>query len=208
MRLFFIILFLIVAVSADAYGAENSHFIDKYQGFAVVQSQVACLEKYHPLIEYFTSLSYLKPNHRVHPDFMRALIVAESACDPQARSPKDARGLTQILYSTGKEAAKTLAATGYPFRYVNHERLRNLAPRDLYDPAVNLLLASFLIAQYNVEFNGRLDLVVAAWNAGRGAIKNGQPPAYGETLDLIGKVNAYFVFLLQQSSQRPVALAR
>jgi soluble lytic murein transglycosylase-like protein len=91
---------------------------------------------------------------------------------------------------------------------VNNDRLRNLTPRDLYDPAVNLLLASFLIAQYNVEFDGRLDLVVAAWNAGKGAVKNGRPPAYGETLDLIGKVNAYFVFFLQQQDQRPVAVAR
>jgi hypothetical protein len=50
-------------------------------------------------------------------------------------------------------------------------------------------------------------LVVSAWNAGRGAVKNGQPPAYDETLDLIGKVNAYFVLFLQQRGRNSMALA-
>jgi soluble lytic murein transglycosylase-like protein len=115
MRHFLLATCLIAVTSAHTSGAEILHYIDKYQGVAVVNSQVACLEKYQPLIEYFTSLSYLKPNHRINSDFMRALIVAESACDPQARSKQDARGLTQILFSTGKEAATILAAANYPY---------------------------------------------------------------------------------------------
>ena len=69
---------------------------------------------------------------------------------------------------------------------------------DLYDPAINILLACYLIAKYNNKFEGKLDLVVSAWNAGENSISDNRPPQYDETLNLIGKVNGFFICLLRE----------
>ncbi len=174
------------------------HYVNKYQQVKIGKTLRERLVRHHHLIDYFSSLYYIKPRHRVDPDFIRALIIAESSAQPGARSTKDARGLTQILFATARQAAMELEESGYPFRYVTNDQLRNLKPNDLYDPAINLLIACYLIAKYNHQYHGRMELVVSAWNAGCGSIVNNTPPPYTETLDLIGKVNGYFIALLKQ----------
>ena len=78
-------------------------------------------------------------------------------------------------------------------------KLKDLQPDDLYDPATNILLACYLISKYNHDYNGQLELVVAAWNAGRNSITDDlQPPNYQETLNLIGKINGYYIYLLDK----------
>ena len=198
-----IFIFLTLFVfSATAEGAHDlGWFIKKYQNVQIASSTYQQISRHEKLIEYFSSLHYFKPGYRVDSDFIRALIFAESSANTKAQSEKDARGLTQIIYSTGLQAARELAETRYPFHYVSQEELRNLKPHDLYKPAINLLLACYLISKYNLKFNGRLDLVVAAWNAGENAIKNNSPPPYKETLNLIGKVNGYFLYLLKKNNR-------
>ena len=197
----FIILALLVIPSPGvAASGQLSSYIQKYRQVTLHDSVHQRLSDYDEMIEYFTSLHYFVPRHRVNADFLRALIIAESSVDQRATSPKDARGLTQIIYETGQRAARELIGRQFPFRYVNMAKLKNLHPQDLYDPAINILIASFLISKYNHKYDGRLDLVVAAWNAGEGAIRNNQPPPYRETLDLIGKVNGYYLALLKSNS--------
>ncbi len=173
-------------------------YVRKYKNVKASSKQLQKLDKYNHLIEYFSSFAYFKARHKVNPDFMRALILSESNANPQALSKKYAKGLAQIMNETGKIAARDLSRRNFNFRYVSKAKLRNLQPRDLYDPAVNILLACYLISKYNHDFNGKLDLVVAAWNAGAGSIKNNRPPQYKETLNLIGKVNGYFVYFMRQ----------
>lgn len=173
-------------------------FINKYKRVQVSQYHHKRLAQYRHLIDYFSSLHYVKPRHNVNPDFLSALMIAESSVNTKARSNKDARGLTQILYSTGRQAALELARTQYTFRYVHRKQLLNLKPNDLYNPAINLLIASYLIAKYNHQYQGRIELVISAWNAGTGSIINNTPPRYRETLDLIGKVNGYYLALRKQ----------
>lgn len=184
------------------------HFVNKYQRVKINKSLHKRLARHRHLINYFSSLYFVKPRHHVNPDFLSALIIAESSVDPKARSNKDARGLTQLLFSTARQAAMELAETGYPFRYVSHAQLRNLKPNDLYDPAINLLIASYLIAKYNHQYQGRIELVVSAWNAGCGSIVNNTPPRYLETMDLIGKVNGYYVALLKQRKLSAQSVSR
>ncbi|PIE69262.1 MAG: lytic murein transglycosylase [Deltaproteobacteria bacterium] len=172
----------------------------KHQDSRPAASQLRRLQRYNYLINYFCSFAYFQKGRTVNADFLRALIIAESNVRPRAISSKGARGLTQILYSTGRQAARELVATHYRFRYVNIHRLSHLRKEDLDDPAINLLLASYLIAKYNIQFNGKLDLVVAAWNAGGKSIKNNTPPHYPETLDLIGKVNSHFLYFIRRNS--------
>lgn len=173
--------------------------VTKYKGSEVSQTSIQKLKQYDHLVRYFSNFSYFVPDHKVSADFVRALILAESSANHLAVSKKKALGLAQILVTTGQEAAQVLAQSNTQFRYVSKNTLRNLTRKDLFDPAVNILITCYLISKYNAKFEGKLDLVVSAWNAGENtqSLKNGKHAPYRETEDLIGKVNAYYVYLLR-----------
>ncbi|MDH4317060.1 MAG: lytic transglycosylase domain-containing protein [Desulfobulbaceae bacterium] len=186
----------------EAYDGKGvKHYLKKYSGVEISAVQENRLTDYDYLIDYFCEFDFFAPKHKVNPDFLRALILAESAGIPQARSQKDARGLTQIIYATGKQAAHEILELNIEFQFASVHKLRKLKPDDLYDPAINILLACYLIAKYNHSFDGKLDLVVSAWNAGENSIVNNTPPNYSETLDLIGKVNGFYISLLKKNSR-------
>ncbi len=187
------------AVSANKKGMK--HYVQKYSQVKISNKQARKLSKYNHLIDYFSSFAFFKEKHKVNPDFIRALILAESNVNPKAKSNKNARGLSQIIFETGRLAAKEISRKQIHFRYVTRRQLLKLTPDDLYDPAVNILLACYLIAKYNYNFDGKLELVVSAWNAGANSISNNRPPQYKETLNLIGKVNGYFVYLLKEKKR-------
>ncbi len=147
--------------SGPAYASLNN-YVQKYREIQITRKQFERLARYDSLISYFCSFSFFRPRHKVNPDFIKALILAESDGNPKARSHKDALGLTQIIYTTGKQAANELVKKNIRFRHVSKEKLKNLKAADLYNPAVNILLACYLIAKYNYQHKGKLDLVVSA----------------------------------------------
>lgn len=200
LRIVYILIFLCI-VQMYAVPAHSSlhEAVRKYKGSEVSLSSIERLKRYDHLIRYFCNFSYFVPNHKVSADFVRALILAESSANPRAVSSKEALGLGQILLTTGQEAAQVLAESRTNFRYVRKHKLKNLKSSDLFDPAINILITCYLIAKYNTKFDGKLDLVVSAWNAGENtqSLKNGRHAPYDETEDLIGKVNAYYVYLLR-----------
>jgi len=202
-RLLFVILLIGVIVPICLPGssqADLSEYIRKYRSTAVSAEALERLNHYNHLIDYFTSFSYFRPRYRVSADFIRALILAESGANPYAVSSKNAIGLGQIILTTGQMAARDLYGSSTHFRYVSKERLKDLSRDDLFDPATNILLTCYLIAKYNHMFDGRLDLVISAWNAGENtsSLAIGQHAPYLETKDLIGKVNGYYIYLLKQ----------
>lgn len=153
------------------------------------------LDRYESLIRYFTGLSFTRSGVTVNAAFVRALISAESAGVPTAVSDKGAVGLMQILPSTARRAARVLYETGYDFQYVDEARLRSLTAEDLKTPAINLLVGCYLLDRYNRRYGNDLAKTVGAWNAGPRAVElHGGAPPYGETLELIGRVNAYYVY--------------
>lgn len=177
-----------------------SRYVSKYENPAVPDKSLHALSQYDHLIAYFTDFSYFLPRHKVSPDFIRALILAESRGNPRAVSRKNAIGLGQILLPTGRKAAGELARSRTVFRYVKRERLANLTSEDLFDPAVNILLTCYLVAKYNYRFNGRLELVISAWNAGEhtDSLAFGRYADYEETKNLIGRVNGYYMYFLRK----------
>lgn len=204
-RVFIVIAILTTCLgSSERAGADLSSYVEKYYDVNVSSKAIDRLGQYEHLINYFTSFNYFLPNHRVSRDFLRALILAESGGIAEAVSSKNALGLGQILLSTGRRAAEDLYQSKTQFLYVPKERLKNLSREDLFDPAVNILLTCYLIAKYNYKFNGRLELVLSAWNAGEytDSLAMGQHAPYEETKDLIGKVNGYYIFFLKQRKQR------
>ncbi len=200
------ILLTIVFILASGTQVRSSLYssIRKYQNQQISQQAIEKLAQYDHLIRYFSGFSYFIPKHKVSPDFIRALILAESGADHLAVSNKNALGLSQILFTTGMEAAKELAQSQTHFRYVSKENLDNLAVIDLFDPAINILLTCYLVAKYNYKFDGKLDLVISAWNAGENteALSEGRHAPYLETENLIGKVNAYYLYFLKHGTFR------
>ena len=90
------------------------------------------------------------------PAWVAAEIRAESIFDPEARSSADARGLMQVLPSTGATLARRL---GVP-----------LAGADgLYDADTNITLGTAYLRQLMDRFNGKPYQVIAGYNAGPGA---------------------------------------
>ena len=193
--IFLAVFFILTAVTETRSNLHSS--IKKYKNKSVSQGDIKKLARYDHLIRYFSNFTYFVPRHKVSPDFIRALILAESGAIPQAVSNKNALGLGQILLTTGKEAAKKLAESKMHFRYVSLKTLEDLQKNDLFDPAVNILITCYLVAKYNYKFNGKIELVISAWNAGENtkSLSRGRHAPYRETENLIGKVNAYYVYL-------------
>jgi peptidoglycan lytic transglycosylase len=198
------------------YGIDNSmatqltKSINKFKDSTVSYQTLKRLSPYNKLINYFSQFTFFRRNHKVSPDFIRALIIAESSVNPLAVSPKGAMGLGQIMYPTGREAAKELSQSNFKFRHINHQKLAHLQKEDLFDPAINILLTCYLISKYNYKFNGRLELVLSAWNAGEyhKELGEGRPVPYQETHDLIGKINGYYIDLLQKRKRLSIHTRR
>lgn len=188
---------LLMPVSGHSELASSIH---KYKDVNLSTDRLKRIDRYSGLIEYFTGFTFFQPRHKVSPDFIRALILAESDANPAAISSKNAIGLGQIIPSTGIEAGRELAKGTVDFHTISRARLSNLTEEDLFDPGVNILLTCYLIAKYNYKFNGQIHLVLSAWNAGENIkeLKQGRHAPYKETLELIGKVNGYYLCLLQQ----------
>lgn len=105
--------------------------------------------------------------HGVDPMLVRALIQVESNYRPKAKSNRGAMGLMQLMPST---------ARGY-----------NL--RNPYDPKANIAAGVKHLKGLIDRFEGAVDLALAAYNAGEGAVKkfNGIPP-YRETRNYVTRI--------------------
>lgn len=163
------------------------------------RDQMERLTHLEPYIRYFTSLAYGPNDARVSPEYIRALILTESSGHVTARSAKGARGLTQIIPSTARTALRKLASTDYDFLYVDENVFEEFHAEDLYDPALNILIACYLSATYHGWYEGSTDLVVSAWNAGPGAVARygNEVPPYAETRGMIRRLKSLMSYLGQ-----------
>jgi soluble lytic murein transglycosylase-like protein len=109
---------------------------------------------------------------RVEPALLHAVVLAESAYNPQAKSPKGARGLMQLMPDTGKRYGVT----------------------DLLNPVKNLTAGAKYLRDLLAMFGNDKSLAVAAYNAGEGAVmRNGNAiPPYAETQAYVPKVLKYY----------------
>ncbi|WKB51751.1 lytic transglycosylase domain-containing protein [Eleftheria terrae] len=113
--------------------------------------------------------------HGLDPRMVAALIHVESGYRPTARSPKGALGLMQIMPATGA-------------RYGVH------SAAELLQPAVNIDVGTRYLRDLSRMFDGELELILAAYNAGEGAVaKYGRRiPPYRETRDYVRKITALY----------------
>ena len=183
--------------------AQLKQALNRYKNVTVSNQALRRLAPYNSTIAYYAQFTFFQPKHKVHPDFIRALILAESDANPNAVSSKGAMGLGQIILSTGREAARELSRSPFTFRHISRNKLADLRKEDLFNPAVNILLTCYLISKYNYKYDGRLEMVISAWNAGENQeeVKKGRHAPYKETINLIGKVNGYYIDLIQRRNR-------
>ncbi len=91
--------------------------------------------------------------YAVDPWFVFAVMREESWFDAEAVSPAGARGLLQIMPTTGADLARQVGITGFN-------------KSDLFEPPVNIRLGVFYLARLLKEMEGEPALVMAAYNAG------------------------------------------
>ena len=109
--------------------------------------------------------------HQVDVDLIRAVIKAESDFRSSARSHKGAMGLMQLMPETA--------------------RLHHVA--DAYDPNDNVEAGVRHLKMLLERFQGDLQLSLAAYNAGSGAVEKhrGVPP-FAETKDYVRRVLRFY----------------
>jgi soluble lytic murein transglycosylase-like protein len=109
--------------------------------------------------------------YQIPEQLVRAVIRCESDYDPRAVSVSGARGLMQLMPDT--------AAI--------------MQVRDLDDPRENIFGGVRLLRVLANEFNGDLELTIAAYNAGDGAvIRFGGIPPFAQTRDYVIHVTKYY----------------
>jgi hypothetical protein len=115
--------------------------------------------------------------HGIDYELLQALIATESGFDTQAVSPKGAVGLMQLIPPTAE-------------RYGVRADKNSPIQKKLTDPKTNIRAGSSYLSDLIAMFPGQLELAVAAYNAGEGAVQRAgnKIPNYPETKNYVKTV--------------------
>lgn len=108
-------------------------------------------------LNYDDLICYESRKNGLDPYLVAALLRVESNFNPEAVSPKGAMGLMQLMPETAQWVAKQ---AGFEYH-----------PDKLFDPGYNIKLGTWYLSDLLHEFNGNVWLALAAYNGGRGNVK-------------------------------------
>jgi soluble lytic murein transglycosylase-like protein len=130
--------------------------------------------------------------HNIDYDLLKALIATESGFNAAAVSPKGAIGLMQVMPATAGRYGVTTDA-------------RRTVEQKLSDPQTNIRTGTRYLSHLIKLFPGQLELALAAYNAGEGAVQRAgnRIPAYRETQNYVKTVMQLYTLL-----KPPVTVAR
>ena len=133
--------------------------------------------------------------HGVDYALLQALIATESGFDPVAVSPKGAVGLMQLMPDTAR-------------RYGVAGDSKNPVEKKLTDPRTNIKAGTKYLSYLLDLFPGQLELALAAYNAGEGAVQRAgnKIPNYKETQNYVKTVMQLYA-VLRPSAPATLALA-
>lgn len=117
----------------------------------------------------------------VDPYLIFCVMEQESRFNPRVVSPKGAQGLMQLMPGTGAR----------------------FGVRRPFDPAENIMGGTRYLKQLLEAYSGRVELVLAGYNAGEGAVAKygGQVPPYRETREYVKRIS------LRYTKSRPTVAA-
>lgn len=126
--------------------------------------------------------------HGIDYELLQAVIATESGFNPQAVSPKGAIGLMQLIPPTAA-------------RYGVKDDKDSRAEEKLTDPEINIRAGSRYLNYLIKLFPGQIELAIAAYNAGEGAVKRAgnKIPDYPETQNYVRTVMQLYQSLKPQS---------
>jgi soluble lytic murein transglycosylase len=110
-------------------------------------------------IPYREELERFARQNNLDPFLVAALARQESEFNPKAVSVSSARGLTQIMPSTGRELSRRL-------------RIRPYSTARLFQPQVNLQMGTYYLRSVVDSVDGRWEAALAAYNAGLSRAKD------------------------------------
>lgn len=116
-------------------------------------------------------VNQIAPDYGIDPGLIMAVIQAESAFDTNALSVKNAQGLMQLIPETAER----------------------FGVKDSWNPEQNIRGGTAYLHWLLKHFDGRVDWVLAAYNAGEKAVEryNGVPP-YQETQDYVKLIQGWY----------------
>ncbi len=104
-------------------------------------------------LPYRNDLERFSKENKLDPFLMAALIRQESEFDAKVVSPANARGLTQIEPSTGRELSRKLKVPKY-------------STAKLFQPTLNLQFGTYYLRLVTDQLGGHTEAALAAYNAG------------------------------------------
>jgi Rod binding domain-containing protein len=124
------------------------------------------------LRQWGNDLQVAAERHDVPPALLLAVIMEESGGDPDATSDKGARGLMQLMPDTARE----------------------MGVADPGQPGPNIAGGARYLSRQLERYEGRLDLALAAYNAGPGNVDRAgrRVPAFAETQRYVQRVTDRF----------------
>ncbi len=132
--------------------------------------------------------------HGIDYELLQALIATESGFDAGAVSPKGAIGLMQVMPATAE-------------RYGVAGDKKMPIEKKLADPKTNIRTGSRYLNYLIALFPGRMELALAAYNAGEGAVQRAgnKIPNYRETQNYVKTVLQLYTLLKPPVMVAPVA---
>lgn len=142
--------------------------------------------------KYETYINKYSKEYNLDPLFVLSVMKTESGFDENAHSHKNAVGLMQITVETGEWAAEQMG-------------LKNFSKEKLFDEEYNIRMGCWYLRKLNDMFDGDLNLMIAAYNAGPTNVnkwladnqfskdgKNLHYIPFGETKKYVNRVNTYY----------------
>ena len=127
-------------------------------------------------IKYEAQIVEYSQKYNINPCLVAAVIKTESNFNANAVSNKGAYGLMQIMPDTAMWIAENM-------------ELKDFNMGNLEDTKINISMGCWYINNLSSEFNGNIDLVLAAYNGGRGNVQkwlnNKDYSINGKELDII-----------------------
>lgn len=137
---------------------------------------ITTIAKYMFPMHYKDYIEKYSNEHKLDPYFVAAVIKTESNFKKDAVSKKNAQGLMQLTPETAKWVAEKMG-------------IKDFTIEQLKDPETNIKMGCWYLNNLKEEFDGNMDLVLAAYNGGRGNVqkwlKNKEHSKDGENLNYI-----------------------